>query len=135
MNWWLLAGSLIAVLALAGIARLLGLGGTQPLRTGEDAVALAESLVSGFVGDTGAVAANGTLALAANARGELVVIEPMGARHRARLMPGAQVVMSNDSPDGTVLTLALSPREMFRITIADREAAQRIAALLTGEAA
>lgn len=135
MNWWLLAGSLIAVLALAGIARLLGLGGAQPLRTGEDAVALAEALVSGFVGDTGVVAANGALALAANARGELVVIEPMGARHRARRVADAQVVTSNDSPDGTVLTLALSPQEMFRITIADGETARRIAALLTGETA
>lgn len=134
MNWWLLAGSLIAVLALAGVARLLGLGGAQQLQTGDDAIALAESLVSGFTGDVGAVAVSGTLALAANARGELVVIEPLGARFRARQVPGARVVMANDGPDGTILTLALSPQEMFRITIADRETAQRIVTLLGGEA-
>ena len=130
MNWWLAAGSLAAVLLLAGIAWLLKLGGTRKLETGDDAIALAEALCSGFEGKAGVVSTSGELAAATGGSGDLVLIEPMGARHRARRIAGARVAMLCDGPGGTAITLQLSPQEMFRITVADRAAARPFAQIL-----
>lgn len=127
MNWWLAAGSLAAVLMLAGMARLLGLGGTQRLETGADAIRLAEALASGFEGKAGLISASGELAAAAGGPGDLVLIEPMGARHRARRIRDARVAMLSEAADGTAITLQLSPQEMFRITVADAAAARAFA--------
>lgn len=130
MNWWLAAGSLAAVLLLAGIAWLLKLGGTQKLETGDDAIALAEALSSGFEGKAGIISASGELAAATGGPGDLVLIEPMGARHRARRIAGARIAMLSDGADGTAITLQLSPQEMFRITVADAAAARAFAQIL-----
>lgn len=130
MNWWLTAASLAAVLALAGIAWLLRLGGTQPLKTGEDAIRLAEAMCNGFEGRMGIVSANGELATAAGGTGDLVLIQPMGARHRADRYTGARVAMVDDGPGGSAITLQLSPQQMFRITIADAAAARAFADIL-----
>ncbi|HEY0624145.1 hypothetical protein [Sphingomonas sp.] len=130
MNWWLAAGSLAAVLALASIAWLLRLGGTQKLESGDDAIALAEALSSGFEGKAGVVSASGELGAAAGGPGDLVLIEPMGARHRARRIMGARVAMLSDGQGGTAITLQLSPEEMFRITVADAAAARVFAQIL-----
>lgn len=130
MNWWLAAGSLAAVLALAGIAWLLKLGGTQRLETGEDAIRLAEALVAGFEGKAGIVSTSGELAAAAGGPGDLVLIEPMGARHRARRIVGARIAMLDDAPNGTAIALQLSPGEMFRITVSDAAAARAFAGML-----
>jgi uncharacterized SAM-binding protein YcdF (DUF218 family) len=132
VNWWLAAGSLAAVLMLAGMAWLLKLGGTQRLETGDDAIRLAEALSSGFEGKAGVVSATGELAAAAGGPGELVLIEPMGARHRARRIRDARVAMIDEMPDGTAITLQLSPQEMFRITVADAAAARAFAVTLGG---
>lgn len=132
MNWWLAAGSLAAVLMLAGIAWLLKLGGTQKLATGDEAIALAEALSSGFEGTTGVVSVNGELAAVAGGPGDLVLIEPMGARHRARRIAGARIVMLDDDANGTVIALQLAPQETFRITVADAAAARAFAQILGG---
>lgn len=130
MNWWLTAASLAAVLALAGIAWLLRLGGTQPLETGEDAIRLAEAMCSGFEGRVGIVSASGELAAATGGSGDLVLIQPMGARHRADRYAGARIAMLGDGPGGTAITLQLSPQQMFRLTIADAAAARAFAQVL-----
>jgi hypothetical protein len=130
MNWWLTAGSLAAVLALAGVAWLLRLGGTQRLETGADAIRLAEAQSSGFEGKAGVVSANGELAAATGGPGELVLLQPMGARHRADRFTGARIAMLGETVDGTVITLQLSPGEMFRITVSDAAAARAFARVL-----
>ncbi len=130
MNWWLTAASLAAVLALAGVAWLLRLGGTQRLETGADAIRLAEALSSGFEGKAGVVSANGELAAATGGPGDLVLLQPMGARHRADRFTGARIAMLGETVDGTVITLQLSPGEMFRITIADAAVARAFALVL-----
>lgn len=130
MNWWLAAGSLAAVLLLAGIAWLLKLGGTQKLESGVDAIVLAEALCSGFEGKAGVVSTSGGLAAATGGPGDLVLIEPMGARHRARRVAGARVALLDDEAEGTAVTLQLSPEEMFRITVADPAAARAFAQIL-----
>jgi hypothetical protein len=131
MNWWLAAGSLAAVLALAGVARVLGLGGAQRLADGNDAIRLAEALVSGFEGRLGIVAADGQRAAVAGGPGDLVVIEPLGARHRASRFKSARVIMAHPEADGTKLALELQPGTVLRITVADGEAARAFAETLT----
>ncbi len=130
MNWWLVGGSLVAVLALAGIARLLRLGGAQRLETGDDAITLAEALVSGFEGKVGIVATDGERAVVAGGTADLVVIEPLGARHRATRFKSARVVMTHPEADGTKLALELQPGTIFRITVADQAAADAFVATL-----
>lgn len=124
MNWWLVGGSLIAVLALAGIARMLRLGGAQRLDNGGDAIQLAEALVSGFEGRVGIVSASGEHAAAAGGPGDLVLIEPLGARHRATRFKHARVVMAHPATEGTKIALELQPGTIFRITVADADAAR-----------
>lgn len=131
MNWWLAAGSLAAVLALAGVARMLGLGGSQKLADGDDAIRLAEALVSGFEGRAGVVAADGGRAAVAGGPGDLVVIEPLGARHRATRFKSARIVMAHPEADGAKLALELQPGSVLRITVADAEAARAFAETLT----
>lgn len=130
MNGWLTAASLAAVLALAGIAWLLRLGGTQQLETGADAIRLAEALSSGFEGKAGIVSTSGELAAAAGGPGDLVLIQPLGARHRAERFVGARVAMLSEGADGIAITLRLSPQQMFRITVADAVAARAFARVL-----
>lgn len=132
MNWWLVAGSLAAVLMLAGMAKLLGLGGTRRLETGDDAIRLAEALSPGFEGKAGVVSADGELAAVTGGARDLVLIEPMGARHRARRIGGARMAMLDEEPNGVAITLQLSPGEMFRLTVADRHAAHVFAETLGG---
>ncbi|MCR5870384.1 MULTISPECIES: hypothetical protein [unclassified Sphingomonas] len=126
MNWWLVGGSLAAVLALAGIASLLGLGGARRLQTGDDAIRLAEALVSGFSGKVGVVATDGTRAMVAGGTADLVVIEPLGARHRATRFKSARVVMTHPEADGLKIALELQPGTVFRITVADADAAHAL---------
>jgi len=130
VNGWLTAASLAAVLALAGIAWLLRLGGTQQLETGADAIRLAEALSSGFEGKAGIVSTSGELAAAAGGPGDLVLIQPLGARHRAERFVGARVAMLSEGADGIAITLRLSPQQMFRITVADAVAARAFARVL-----
>lgn len=130
MNWWLVGGSLVAVLALAGIARLLRLGGAQKLDSGDDAIKLAEALVSGFEGKRAVVAAEGERAAVAGGRSDLVVIEPLGARHRATRFKSARVVMTHPEAEGTKLALELQPGTIFRITVADKAAVDAFVATL-----
>lgn len=131
MNWWLAAGSLAAVLALAGVARMLGLGGAQRLADGDDAIRLAEALVSGFEGGVGVVATDHGRAAVAGGRGDVVVIEPLGARYRATRFKSARVVMVHPEADGTKLALELQPGAVLRITVADADAARAFAETLT----
>lgn len=130
MNWWLAAGSLAAVLALAGVARMLGLGGTPRPADGDDAIRLAEALVSGFEGRLGLLATDGQHAAVAGGPGDLVVIEPLGARYRATRFKAARVVMVHPETDGTKLALELEPGTVLRITVADAEAARAFAEIL-----
>ena len=130
MNWWLAAGSLAAVLALAGIAWLLKLGGTQRLESGEDAIRLAEAMCGGFEGKAGVVSVSGEIAAATGGPGDLVLIQPMGARHRAERFAGARVAMLGDSPNGAAITLQISPQQVFRITVADAAGARAFTQIL-----
>jgi hypothetical protein len=122
---WLAAGSLGAVLGLAGLAAMLRLGGAPRLADGDQAIAVAQALVPGFDGAAAIVATGGDIAAVAGADGSLVLIEPMGARFRARRIVGAAVrAMVPQQGEAVAMTLDLSPHESIDLTIADPVAAR-----------
>jgi hypothetical protein len=85
MNWIVFAASLAAVLALAGIAAWLKLGGTQARFTAPDeAMRTAEEAVTGFAALSAAVGRDGRAALVFGEGMRIVVLKAHGARTAAR---------------------------------------------------
>lgn len=82
MNWAQLGGSLIAVLLLAGIARLLRLGEAR-IASAEQAMQRAEEMLAGFVAKTALVSGDGNAALVAG-NGTIAVLKRHGAHVAAR---------------------------------------------------
>jgi hypothetical protein len=81
--WVQLGGSLVAILALAGIAWALRLGGGT-IGGETEAVAAADEVLSGFEGDRATVASDGRSALVLGRDGSLAVLKMHGARPAAR---------------------------------------------------
>ncbi len=88
MNWTLLGGSLAAVLALAGIAWALGLGGVEPLDEA-GARAMAEQLVPGFVAASVTLDQDGG-AIVVGTNGDGVTLRRHGARWVHAVEPAAR---------------------------------------------
>ena len=74
MIWYQLAGSLAAVLALAGIAWRLRLGRGERIDSPEAAADAADHQLPGFVTGGAVVSADGSAALAVDRRGERVAV-------------------------------------------------------------
>ncbi|MBA4045107.1 MAG: hypothetical protein C0471_11905 [Erythrobacter sp.] len=91
------AGSLVAILALAGLAWWLRLGGS-PLLTDDDAVRRAASEVDfGFAPIAIARDVKGTAALARDAQGRIMVIKRHGNRFAGRVLsPAASAAIRRD---------------------------------------
>lgn len=77
MNWALLGGSLAGVLALAGIAWLLGLGGGR-IDDPEAAMRLAEDHLDGFTAREAVLSADGNAAVV-RGDGEAALLRQKGA--------------------------------------------------------
>jgi hypothetical protein len=90
------AGSLVAILALAGLAWWLKLGGA-PVLDSDDAVARAAGEVEdGFTPLASACDAEGDAALARDAAGRIMVIKRHGNRFAGRILgPGAAARIDN----------------------------------------
>lgn len=84
MNLWLAAGSLVAVLTLAGVAWALKLGGASRIDTPEDAMRIAEDAIAGFDADEAVVGSNGGGAIVFGSAGSVALIRPSGARFVVR---------------------------------------------------
>jgi len=82
MNWTLLGGSLVAVLALAGIAAWLKLGG-DPL-TESDAMEAAGDTLPGFVPETVLLASDGATALVRGRGRRIALVKRHGAQPAVR---------------------------------------------------
>ena len=82
MNWVLLGGSLVAVMALAGIAAWLKLGG-EPL---DEAAALdaAGDMLPGFVPEAVLLGSDGAAALVRGVEGRVAVVKVHGAQPAVR---------------------------------------------------
>ncbi|MDG5488569.1 hypothetical protein NYR55_08070 [Sphingomonas sp. BGYR3] len=119
MSWAVLAGSLVAILALAGVARLLGLGIAQPL-TGDQACRIAAERVIGFTGDrafvgdagrTALVLGQGT-AVAIRQHGMGVIVVPLAL---PLVMTGEPDAIRLDTGDPRIGTMSL-PRDPALLT-------------------
>ncbi|MEM7703090.1 MAG: hypothetical protein AAF251_14215 [Pseudomonadota bacterium] len=94
-------GSLVAILALAGLAILLKLGGSPKLAE-ESAVARAAGEVEdGFVPQRSSIARGGKSALARDANGRIMVIKQHGNKFTGRVLaPGST---AREEVDGLVV--------------------------------
>ena len=80
-----LAGSLVAVLLLAQVARWMGLGAThERIRNEAHAIRLAEEADCGFDGTSADIDAAGYAALVRNADGAVMLVRAHGNRFAAR---------------------------------------------------
>jgi hypothetical protein len=79
MNWWLLAGSLAGVLALTGVAWLLGLGGAE-LADADEAMRIAEGELPGFSAVSAELDADRQGAVVMGADGARMRVRRHGAR-------------------------------------------------------
>lgn len=82
-------GSLLAVLALAGLARLLRLGGTPALRDESAAARAASEVEDGFEAHRITLDRKGAAALLRDAEGRIMVIKRHGNRFAGRVLTGA----------------------------------------------
>jgi hypothetical protein len=82
MNWIQLGGSLVAILALAGVARMLRLGESR-ITDADTACRMAEELLAGFEARRAIVSADGSAALVAG-NGTVAVLKRHGAKVAAR---------------------------------------------------
>ncbi|QUL37475.1 hypothetical protein [Erythrobacter sp. JK5] len=94
----LFAGSLIAILALAGLARLLQLGGTPVLATEEDAREAASEVWDGYQPHRIALDRDGAAALLDDANGRIMLIKRHGNQFTGRiLLPTASASVAGDT--------------------------------------
>jgi hypothetical protein len=79
-------GSLIAILALFGLARALRLGGKPRLADENSVREAAGEVEDGFEATRTAISRDGTTALATNAEGKIMVIKLHGNRFAGRIL-------------------------------------------------
>ncbi|MBA4047128.1 MAG: hypothetical protein C0476_01155 [Sphingomonas sp.] len=92
----LLGGSLIAVLALGGLAGLLGLGKARGIDSAS-ACAEAEAMLSGFVAHHAIIGSDGAAALVHGSDGSVAVLKRHGVHFAARRVAASAVC---DTADG-----------------------------------
>lgn len=126
MNWALLGGSLVAVLALAGIAAWLKLGG-DPL---DEAAALdaAGDMLPGFVPEAVLRGSDGNAALVRGREGRVAVVKVHGAQPAVREV--MRPVGLGTTSDGIVVR---SGDRMFGDVVLQRRALGEIEGFLADE--
>ncbi len=107
-----LAASLLAILALAGLARWLGLGGDARIASEDDARALAEEAVSGFDPADIAIDQAGLGALCRDGAGRVLLLRRHGSHWASRLLDSH----IRCGLDGGQLTLATGDRRFGSVT-------------------
>jgi len=90
-------GSLVAILALAGIARWLGLGGDAHITGEAEAARLADEAVSGFRPVACSIDPSGHAAILRDHAGRVLVLCRHGAQFAARILdPGATIALAGE---------------------------------------
>lgn len=102
-----LGASLLAILALAGFAKWLGLGARPRLNTAPDAQRVADMIVPGFAPVEIGIDRAGGGALMRDVDGRLLLVRPHGASFVGRLLDAATQV----DQDHHVLTV--TPKDHF----------------------
>ena len=113
MNWLVLAGSLAAILALAGLAHLLRLGRDAKIASPEEAAAAAETALAGFEAANVVVGADGAGALAVGEDGRLAAVKRHGARAAVR-----EVTWTAVRPTETGAVIETGERRFGAVTLA-----------------
>lgn len=108
-----IGGSLVAILALAGIARWLQLGEDVRLRDMDEARALAEAAVCGFDPVEIALDRAGIGALLRDAQGRVLLLKRHGARFAARLLSGHR----DSRLDRNFLTVSTGDKRFGTVTL------------------
>ena len=108
-----LAGSVIAILFLAWLARLLGLGGDVRIRSEEQAREIAEEVICGFDPVDIAIDRAGIGALLRDARGRHLLIRRHGAHFAGRLLDSH----SETRLDQNFLTVGTGERNFGKVTL------------------
>jgi hypothetical protein len=116
----MIAGSLVAILALAGFARLLGLGGDVRLRDSDHARELAGQAVFGFVATEVALDRAGIGALLKDAQGRQMLLRRHGAKWVGRLLDSS----AEARLDREFLTIGTGEKSFGSVTLQLGEAAQ-----------
>lgn len=117
MNWALAAGSLAAVLALAGVARLLALGGSGRIDSADHAIRLAEDALAGFEARDTVVCGKGGGAVVFGTGCTVALIRPSGARFLVREVKRprwrtTEAGLSIDGGDPMPVLLTLEPADV-----------------------
>ena len=111
------AASLVAILFLAGLARLLRLGGDARL-DGEEAVARAAGEVEdGFSPVRQSIGRGGTAALARDEGGRIMVIKRHGNKYAGRILTGSAKV--REEVDGIVVDCGEARFGPVRLSLED----------------
>ena len=123
MNWAVLAGSLAAILALAGICWALKLGRVDRIASAEDAADAADQSLPGFDTVGAVVGADGSGALAVADDGRVAVMKRHGARiavrevtwHALRSTPAGIVVETGERRFGSVSLTGVDALDIRRL--------------------
>ncbi|MGV3511215.1 MAG: hypothetical protein ACO1OX_04335 [Novosphingobium sp.] len=121
-----LLGSLLAILALAWLARRMGLGGDPRIQSGEQARALAEDAICGFETQDIVVDRAGIGALARDTLGRVLLIRQHGSHFATRQLTSHAGVRL----DGRFLTIATDDQRFGTVTLDLGDQAQVWAASL-----
>lgn len=104
------AGSLIAILLLAWLARKLGLGGAPRLDTHSAVLDAAREAVDGFEPAGAAIDSDGRAALARNDAGQIMILKPHGSRVAGRILGPSASASLQSGGDGPVITVDCGER-------------------------
>lgn len=108
-----LIGSLVAILALAWVARRLGLGGDDRIRDEDEARMLADEALHGFEATDIAIDRAGMGALCRDAAGRVLLLRRHGSHWASRLLDSH----SHARLDRGFLTLATADRRFGSVTL------------------
>ncbi len=118
------AGSLAAILALAGLAWWLRLGPALPLSNADDVRRIAAEIEDGFAPVTIACDEEGAGALARDAQGRILLIRPHGNRFVGRVLTARAGATLQDHPGEFNIMIDTGEQRFGRIalTLSDPDA-------------
>lgn len=116
---WVFAGSLAAIIALAGLAVWLKLGGSPVIAGEDDARRLADEVWDGFAAKRVAIDRAGIAALLEDAAGRIMVIKRHGNRFAGRIL----TVSAHAAIEGSQLIVSSGETRFGRVTLTLPDAA------------
>jgi hypothetical protein len=118
------AGSLVAILALAGLAWWLRLGGTPRLASEADVAQFAGEVEDGFAPVAVAIDAEGGAALASDAEGRIMLLRRHGNRFAGRVLTAQAHAAHQDQPVASTIMIDCGEARFGKtfLTIPDADA-------------